>query len=92
MVFLKLSNLSEKIISFRGVFLTFPIDTAIQGNRLPSTFICTLVQGDKHVLKFLEYGLSIDVVTTQFESIGIDTAEDLARARDHFKQSLAKPC
>lgn len=37
-------------------------------------------------LKFLEYGLSIDVATTKFESVGIDTSHDLQRARALFKK------
>ncbi len=38
-------------------------------------------------LKFLEYGLTIDVAMTRFESIGVDTLEGLMRAREHFKKS-----
>lgn len=37
-------------------------------------------------LRFLEYGLSIDVATTQFASIGIDTPQDLERVRKYFKK------
>ena len=36
-------------------------------------------------LRALEIGVSIRVVGTEFESIGVDTPDDLAKARERFK-------
>lgn len=80
---------SQKIFEHVGLYGFFA-PTLEKIATLPASFLEETEKLEQ--LKFLEYGLSIDVATTQFESIGIDTAEDLARARDHFKQSLAKPC
>jgi 3-deoxy-manno-octulosonate cytidylyltransferase (CMP-KDO synthetase) len=35
-------------------------------------------------LRALEHGIRIKVVETEFDSIGVDTAEDLARVRATF--------
>ena len=40
------------MISSKLCSLTFPIATAIHGNRFPSTFIWTLAHGDKHFAKY----------------------------------------
>ena len=39
-------------------------------------------------LRALENGFNIRVVETEFESIGVDTPDDLAKARERFKKLL----
>lgn len=38
-------------------------------------------------LRFLENGVSISVLETQKDSVGVDTIEDLRRAEEHFRRS-----
>jgi len=40
-------------------------------------------------LRALEHGIRIRVVETQFDSVGVDTAEDLARVRTNFARETA---
>ena len=40
-------------------------------------------------LRAMEYGIRIKVVETQFDSVGVDTAEDLARVRASFSSEAA---
>ena len=40
-------------------------------------------------LRALEHGIQIKVVETQFDSVGVDTAEDLARVRAALARDTA---
>ena len=40
-------------------------------------------------LRALEHGIRIKVIETEFDSVGVDTAEDLARVRDSIRSEGA---
>ncbi len=42
-------------------------------------------------LRFLDYGYCIQTLETQYAPLGVDTLEDLEKARQHFQQSNNQP-
>lgn len=72
----------KKVFEHIGLYGFF--DSALSKiGKLPCSFLESCEKLEQ--LKFLEHGLTIEVATTRFHSIGIDTHEDLQLARTYFK-------
>ncbi len=80
---------SGKLLCFKHVGLyVFRRDFLIEFAATPPSF---LEKAEKlEQLRAVENGVRIRVVETEYESIGVDTPEDLAKARERFKNISAR--
>lgn len=75
---------SGKLLCYKHVGLyVFRRDFLLEFAAMSPTFLETSEKLEQ--LRALENGVKIRVVETEFESIGVDTPEDLAKARERFK-------
>ena len=75
---------SGKLLCYKHVGLyVFRRDFLVEYAAMEPTFL--EVSEKLEQLRALENGIAIRVVETEFESIGVDTPEDLVKARERFK-------
>ncbi len=75
---------SGKLLCFKHVGLyVFRRDFLVEFAALTPTFL--EISEKLEQLRAVENGIRIRVVETEFESIGVDTPDDLAKARERFK-------
>lgn len=75
---------SGKLLCYKHVGLyVYRRDFLVEFAAMPSTFLENSEKLEQ--LRALENGVSIRVVGTEFESIGVDTPDDLVKARERFK-------
>ncbi len=76
---------SGKLLCYKHVGLyVYRKDFLIEFSAMSPTFL--EVSEKLEQLRALENGVAIRVVETEFESIGVDTPDDLAKAKERFKQ------
>jgi 3-deoxy-manno-octulosonate cytidylyltransferase (CMP-KDO synthetase) len=79
---------SGKLLCYKHVGMyVFRRDFLVEYAAMTPTFL--EVSEKLEQLRALENGVRIRVVETEFESIGVDTPEDLAKARERLKNSLS---
>jgi len=81
------SFVSGKLLCYKHVGLyVFRRDFLVEFAAMAPTFL--EVSEKLEQLRAVENGVRIRVVETEFESIGVDTPDDLTKARERFKNSL----
>ena len=76
---------SGRLLCYKHVGLyVFQRDFLLEYAAMPQTFLELSEKLEQ--LRVLENGIRIKVVETQFESLGVDTPEDLQKAKERMKQ------
>lgn len=70
-------------------FYAFTADALKRFHRLPASPLEKLEKLEQ--LRFLENGIGIAVEETPYDTIGVDTEEDLRRVEEHFRRSRPEP-
>jgi len=79
---------SGRLLCFKHVGLyVYKRDFLLEYAAMPQTFLELSEKLEQ--LRALENGIRIRVVETEFESLGVDTPEDLNKARERMKQGLS---